>query len=193
MAASPSQPSWYCQEHFCHSCHSASVKACHHSRGASSKGCCYMARCPEPVRPPGCVHHLSLSALSPGSYGQIMVHWVSPNNLLTSVSAAAWTAGHRRTHVPTCARAHTWKCSGRQELERSPQVSTLKKKNNFLSEVWVEEKQVMYEPISFIHFAQGWTPSSHWRIVCMIYWIGLQPLSQAAFNWKRHNRTLESH
>lgn len=71
-----------------------------------------MARCLEPVRPPACVHHLSLSALSPGSYGQLMVHWVSPNNLLTSMSAAGLdgltptrTNAHERTdmHVFSCA------------------------------------------------------------------------------------------
>lgn len=88
MAVPLSQRPRICQGFFCHSCTSASVKGCHHSRGASSKGCCYMARCPEPVRPPGFAHHLSLSALSPGSFGQLMVHWVSPNSPLTNRSAA---------------------------------------------------------------------------------------------------------
>lgn len=46
---------------------SASVKGCHYSRAANSEGCCCVARRPKPVRPPGCEHHLSLSALGPGN------------------------------------------------------------------------------------------------------------------------------
>lgn len=121
MAVPLSQPPQICQGYFCHSCPRASVKGCHGSRGASSKGCCYMAPCPEPVRPPGCAHHLSLSALSPGSYRRLMVHWVSPNNLLTSMSAAGGMAGHLRAHMPmntpTCKRSlvHSTNCSHQQD------------------------------------------------------------------------------
>lgn len=44
------------------------------------------------------------------------------------------------------------------------------------------KKQVTYAPLSLIPFAQGWTASTHSGIDCMIYRIGLQPLSLAAFN-----------
>lgn len=99
MAAPLSHQSSNCQGYFCHSCVSASVKGCHHSYGASSEGCCYVAQCPEPVRPPGFVHHLSLSALGPGSFGQLMVRWVLPNNLLTNRSVE-WSDmhAHAREH-----------------------------------------------------------------------------------------------
>lgn len=143
-----------------------------------------MAWCPEPVRPPGCVHHLSLSALSLGSYGQLMVHWVSPNNLLTSMSTAGWMGGHLRAHthtrMPMCAQA-------RAEVSTVYKLSLPEKKETFQVKYEMKHKptikeQVIYEPISLIHFALGWTSSTHWRIVCMIYRIGLQPLSQASFN-----------
>lgn len=37
------------------------------------------------------------------------------------------------------------------------------------------KKQVIYEPISFIHFALGWTSFTHWRVVCITDSIGLRP------------------
>lgn len=145
-----------------------------------------MARCPEPVRPPGCVHHLSLSAFSLGSYGQLMVHWVSPNNLLTSMSAAGWMGGYLRTHTHMPMYAHTHHMKVHRLVQRLLHRTNYLKKITFQVRYGTKEpkvkKQVIYEPISLIHFALGWTSSTHWRIVCMIYRIGLQPLSQAAFN-----------
>lgn len=114
--------------------------------------CCCVARRLQPVRPPGCEHHLSLSALGPGSFWQLMVHWVLPNNLLDQrwLLLPLWLKGLTTTTrllLDTTCRMVWKKNSQIKGGQRTKLVRKRKKKYWF----------------------------AHWRTVCMSAGIDLQP------------------
>lgn len=108
-----------------------------------------------------------------------MVHWVLPNNLLTSMTADDWMDGpHSHTEVQVLGCAHTsarYKLSGSQAHKKKNVLSQVKAPNEVENKQTNKKQLVIYEPISPLHFTLGWTSSARKRIVWMIDSIGLQP------------------
>lgn len=96
-----------------------------------------------------------------------MVHWVLPNNLLTSMTAADWP-----NRTPTQTRTYT-RARGRLICAQCqlPSSSTIEE-YTFRSEV---KELNQREGEKKINFALQWSSSARWRIVCMNDSVELQP------------------